>query len=107
MNLEKTRSIFGNNIDSKTVKKAKKTCKKYLKRFGDDRNTKYHLALEKNKVLSELGTKNLVISENPLTELPKNPIIIGNIRMGFGPTGPCMVSGEGACAAAFQYGGTL
>jgi len=23
------------------------------------------------------------------------------------PTGPCMVSGEGACAAAFQYGGTL
>jgi len=84
MNLEKTRSIFGNIIDSKTVKKAKKTCKKYLKRFGDDRNTKYHLALEENKVLSELGTKNLVISENPLTELPKNPIIIGNIRMGFG-----------------------
>ena len=23
------------------------------------------------------------------------------------PTGPCMVSGEGACAAAFQYGGSL
>ena len=23
------------------------------------------------------------------------------------PTGPCMVSGEGACAAAFQYGGML
>ena len=66
MNLEKTSKIFGNTIDSKTVKKAKKTCKKYLKKFGDDSKTEYHLALEENKVLSELGTKNLVLSENPL-----------------------------------------
>ena len=37
-----------------------------------------------NKVLSELGTKNLVLSEYPLSELPEKPLIIGNIRMGFG-----------------------
>ena len=102
MNLEKTRSIFGNIIDSKTVKKAKKTCKKYLKRFGDDRNTKYHLALEENKVLSELGTKNLVISENPLTELPKNPIIIGNIRMGFGHYRISMAFAPRSSSASFS-----
>ena len=84
MNLEKTTKIFGNSIDKKTVSKAKKTCKKYLKRFGDDTEVKYHLALDENKVLAELGTKKLVISENPLEKMPEKPIIIGNIRMGFG-----------------------
>ena len=101
MNLEKTSKIFGNTIDSKTVKKAKKTCKKYLKKFGDDSKTEYHLALEENKVLSELGTKNLVLSENPLSELPEKPLIIGNIRMGFGHYRISMAFAS--CAKALGY----
>ena len=101
MNLEKTTKIFGNSIDKKTVKKAKKTCKKYLKKFGDDSKTEYHLALEENKVLSELGTKNLVLSENPLSELPEKPLIIGNIRMGFGHYRISMAFAS--CAKALGY----
>ena len=101
MNLEKTTKIFGNSIDKKTVKKAKKICNKYLKKFGDDSKTEYHLALEENKVLSELGTKNLVLSENPLTELPKKPLIIGNIRMGFGHYRISMAFAS--CAKALGY----
>lgn len=101
MNLEKTTKIFGNTIDSKTIKKAKKTCKKYLKKFGDDSKTEYHLTLEENKVLSELGTKNLVLSENPLSELPQKPLIIGNIRMGFGHYRISMAFAS--CAKALGY----
>ena len=33
--------------------------------------------------------------------------LFGTVCTPDAPTGPCMVSGEGACAAAFQYGGTL
>ena len=33
--------------------------------------------------------------------------LFGTVCTPDAPTGPCMVSGEGACAAAFHYGGTL
>ena len=41
---DKSSVIFGNVIPKKFVKKAAKAQKKYLKKFGDDRNTEYHLA---------------------------------------------------------------
>ena len=38
---------------------------------------------------------------------PTQCLLFGTVCTPDAPTGPCMVSGEGACAAAFQYGGTL
>ncbi|MCQ2593295.1 MAG: hypothetical protein MJ188_10990 [Treponema sp.] len=88
--------IFGNKISDKTYKKACKNQKKMIKRFGDDRNQVYPLMLNDNEVLTPpFGLKNIVIkNDNNSNEsdanlsfqnqLPKNPIIIGNIRMGFG-----------------------
>ena len=76
--------IFSNPISKKAKKKAIKTYKKNLKKFGDDSKKDYHLSLQTNEVLSSLSTYNLVLSPNKLKLDVKEPIIIGNIRMGFG-----------------------
>lgn len=82
--------IFNNEIGIKSTKKAEKSQKKFIRKFGDDRNKIYHLALEDNPVLTKpFDCKTIIINEKlEKTEfsqnLPKNPIIIGNIRMGFG-----------------------
>ena len=77
--------IFGNIIDKATIKKAAKAQKKFLKKFGDDRNTPYHLAAVDNEVLTPtMGVKVLTLSDNPLEKLPEKCVVIGNIRMGFG-----------------------
>lgn len=83
--------IFGNEISKKDYNKACKSQKKWIKKFGDDREPGYHLSLVDNEVITgPLGVKNIVINENATddsgfkTQLPEKPIIIGNIRMGFG-----------------------
>ncbi len=87
--------IFNNQIDSAVYKKALRTQKKFIRKFGDDRNTTYHLTLAENSVLTApfdckvIQTKNNADSQTPqentfASELPSKPIIIGNIRMGFG-----------------------
>lgn len=84
--------IFNNEISSKDYKKACKGQKKYIRKFGDDRDKVYHLSLKDNDIIGgPLGVKTIVIEEKPekpfeeqLKSLPGKPIIIGNIRMGFG-----------------------
>lgn len=77
--------IFGNVIPKSVIKKAKKNQKKYMKKFGDDSKTVYHLAAVDNPVLTPImGVKVLTLSDNPLETLPKKSVVIGNIRMGFG-----------------------
>jgi hypothetical protein len=90
---DRSKVIFGNPMEKKIVKKAEKSKKKYIKKFGDDSNTTYPLAIEDNKELGELlGIKNIVIStdtERSNSESQESfdvnkGIIVGNIRMGFG-----------------------
>lgn len=84
--------IFNNEIKAKDYRKACSGQKKFIRKFGDDRNTIYHLSLKENDVIGgPLGVKTIIIEENPsvpfeeqLKALPGKPIIIGNIRMGFG-----------------------
>ncbi|MCR4734875.1 MAG: hypothetical protein K5829_07730 [Treponema sp.] len=84
--------IFNNEISAKDYRKACRGQKKFIRRFGDDRNTIYHLSLKDNDIIGgPFGVKTIVIEENPslpfeeqLKSLPGKPIIIGNIRMGFG-----------------------
>ena len=42
---DKSRIIFDNPIDEKTVQKADKSKQKFVKKFGDDSKKEYHLAL--------------------------------------------------------------
>jgi len=89
--MDKTSIIFGNKIDKKTLKKAIKQQKKFLTKFGDDRNTQYHLKIIDNEVLTPaFGVKIITLAKNTETnfsngqQLPEKSIIVGNIRMGFG-----------------------
>lgn len=81
--MDRTGVIFGNRIDEKTVRKAEKSKAKFIKKFGDDSNTVYHLGLEPIVQIDGMGIQNLVHADAPLA-MPENPLIVGNIRMGFG-----------------------
>lgn len=80
---DKTSVIFGNQIDKKTIKKAEKSKQKFINKYGDDEKVVYHLTTEAIPSLDFIDTKNLVLSKNPMT-FPKNAVVVGNIRMGFG-----------------------
>lgn len=80
---DKSSVIFGNPIDAKTIRKAEKSKQKFIKKFGDDSAKEYHLGLQPISQIKEIRIENLVLSDEPLT-LPGNPLIVGNIRMGFG-----------------------
>lgn len=107
--MELSKTIFGNEISKKDFHKACKTQKKFIDKFADDRDTVYKFKLVDNDVLtSVMGVKNLVIEENtngtPSKEkftLPKNSVIIGNIRMGFGHYRISMAMASAAHAMGF------
>ena len=101
---DRARSAFGNQQDEATYRKAVKGKEKFLKKFGDDTNAVYHLASADVPVIGKaLGVRNLVMGTEPLdleqdaasAALPPvtvrtvdgangAPVIVGNIRMGFG-----------------------
>ena len=83
--------IFGNKISNRIYLNALKTQKKYIHKFGDDRSVKYPLGLEQNNVITPaFDCRTIVIKDeavgttNFTDALPEKPVIIGNIRMGFG-----------------------
>ena len=80
---DKTSIIFGNKIDSKTIKSAEKSKQKFIKKYGDDSNKDYKLGFEDIKTLDYIGAKNIVFKEENESFIGK-PLIVGNIRMGFG-----------------------
>ena len=81
--MDKSSVIFGNPMSKKTIKSANKSKKKYIKKYGDDSKADYKLDYENIDTLDFIGAKNTVFS-NKNTEFPKNGLIVGNIRMGFG-----------------------
>ena len=103
---DRARSVFGNEQDDATYQKAVQSKERYLRRFGDDSKTIYHLSAAPTPVIGDmLGVRNLVISPDstPLdiradaAQAPKppatnravegangTPVIVGNIRIGFG-----------------------
>ena len=80
---DKTSMIFGNPIDKKTIKAANKSKKKFIKKYGDDTNKEYYLGFEEIPTLDFMGCKNLVFDECT-KRLGEKPLVVGNIRMGFG-----------------------
>ncbi|MBQ9485811.1 MAG: hypothetical protein IJU83_03125 [Clostridia bacterium] len=81
--MDRSSVIFGNVIDGKTLKKAERSKKKYIKKYGDDSERNYAFGVEEIPTLSFIGAKKLVLSDAAAT-LPENSLIVGNIRMGFG-----------------------
>ena len=81
--MDKSSVIFGNTIDKKTVKKAEKSKRNFLKKYGDDSAADYKLGVENIDALDFIGAKKMVFADENTT-LPDNALIVGNIRMGFG-----------------------
>lgn len=81
--IDKSSLIFNNKIDKKTIKKANKSKRKYVKKFGDDSNKEYHLATKEIPSLDFIKVNNLVLSDKPM-KFSDKALIVGNIRMGFG-----------------------
>ncbi len=81
--MDRSRRIFGNPIDSRTIRKAQKSKEKFIRKFGDDSDAVYHLGLAPIGQIPEIRMQQLVASDTPL-ELPEKSLIVGNIRMGFG-----------------------
>ncbi|MBQ7670588.1 MAG: hypothetical protein IJS45_07705 [Clostridia bacterium] len=80
---DRTSVIFGNEMDEKTVKAAEKSKAKYIKKYGDDSDADYKIGFTKIDTLSHMGVQNIVFSDEN-EEFSGNPLIVGNIRMGFG-----------------------
>lgn len=87
--MSKSNGVYGNEHSSHTVKKAERSKKKYIKKFGDDSNADYSAEVVENKYIGDLlGVKNIEVAKSaPGTSSGfdvDNGIIVGNIRMGFG-----------------------
>jgi len=83
--VDKSKKIFGNNLSERTYKKAVKTKRKYMKKFGDDSKENYPLKVIQNKTLTPfIGVENVVIGDKGDTPDFKKGVIVGNIRMGYG-----------------------
>ena len=103
---DRARVAFGNIQDDKTYQKALKGKENFLKKFGDDTDAVYHLAASDVPVIGDaLGVRDLVMAKgdtpldlaadaaaqpSPATtahtqaDATGRPVIVGNIRMGFG-----------------------
>ena len=80
---EHSKVIFGNRIDENTVSKAEKSKNKYIEKYGDDSGTEYKFGMEDVPALGNIGIKKLVLADEAMP-LEGNPLVVGNIRMGFG-----------------------
>lgn len=80
---DKTRVIFGNEIDKKTVKRAESKKRKYQKKYGDDSGADYKINFVPIEALDFIGAENIRFGEEN-GKFADNALIVGNIRMGFG-----------------------
>lgn len=86
---DKSKVIFGNEMTDGVHRKAVKSKKKYMRKFGDDSKFSYVVDIKKNAHIGdELGVMDVLIPEDEPEGVAKfdkeKGIIVGNIRMGFG-----------------------
>ena len=106
---DKSKVIFGNIISDKDYKKALKSKRKFIKKFGDDSQVNYPIRIKKNEVLGNVFNLYDVLLPEELsgqdvesdTFDEKQGIIVGNIRMGFGHYRISMAMAS--CAKALGY----
>ena len=104
MSTDRSSSIFGNEIDSKTYRKACNSKAKFARKFNDDPQRVCHVHAEDLPVIGDrLGVRHLVGGEEAgfnlyddarahaevsadalVEEAAGKPLVVGNIRMGFG-----------------------
>lgn len=99
--MPRSKKVFGNEISGFSYLDACFSKQRFVLKFGDDTKQIYHLKSVPNTTLNKFfGVQNLVRSDKK-TELKDNPLIIGNIRMGFGHYRISMAIAS--CAYALGY----
>lgn len=87
---DRSKVIFANEIADADYRAACAAKEGFIKRFGDDSQAVYHLATSDLPVIGErLGVRNLVMAPRGTAALSFDgsagkPVVVGNIRMGFG-----------------------
>ncbi len=86
---DRARIIFGNDVGEKAYRDACKAKDRFVRRFGDDSATSYHLVATDLPVIGDaFGTKGLALTGDAQGRLDLDaadkPLVVGNIRMGFG-----------------------
>lgn len=95
---DRSAQIFGNAIDKRTYRKAIATKERYMKKYGDDAERSFHLAAADLPAIGRrLGVRNLIAAPENARPLDiaadaaahsatgeARPLVVGNIRMGFG-----------------------
>lgn len=87
---DKSKKIYGNDIDRRAYRKAVNSKKRFAKKYGDDSRKNYPVTVNKNKYIGDalevydvrVGDKSEVKETEKFDT--KSGIIVGNIRMGFG-----------------------
>ena len=88
--MSKSKVIFGNEMPNSVYRKALRSKKKYIKKFGDDSAKSYPVVIKSNPHIGDLlGVKDLRVLPEDSTETGdeidlEKGLIVGNIRMGFG-----------------------
>ena len=85
--MDRSKMIFGNAMTKKTCQKACSSKKKFSRKFGDDAQKNYKIAISENPYIgTALGVQNITLSDETgdKTFDTEKGIIVGNIRMGFG-----------------------
>lgn len=77
--LTKSKTIFGNPMPKKVVRKAAATKRKFLKKYGDDSAAVYSFARRENPVLSAVGTDVLVTKPSELSFYPIPKLFIHRV----------------------------
>jgi len=98
--IDRSKMIFNNPVDEKTIRAAEKSKRKFLKKYGDDTDAHYKIGFKSIEPLSFLGVKNIVFSEEN-EPFDDKALIVGNIRMGFGHYRISIAMAS--CAAALGY----
>lgn len=98
--------IFGNEIDPRTYAKACRTKSKYARKFKRDGSETCHLEIAELPVVGDrFGGKRLVPADAGAQPADfsgiENPVVVGNIRMGFGHYRISMAMASAAAALGF------
>ena len=88
---ERSKVIFGNEMPDSVFRKAEKSKRNYIKKFGDDSDKNFPIMVTENEYIGDLlGVRNIeVLEEGADNKLSlgfdkEKGLIVGNIRMGFG-----------------------
>ncbi len=62
--MDRSKTIFGNEMPSGVYNKAVRSKKKYIRKYGDDSGADYPVKIEKNKYIGDsLGVKNVLVGD--------------------------------------------